>query len=135
MKKGKAIITVERHGDTLLLSPHTNLREGLFGEMEHEARAILNDLQDPTIKNVILDFSGTDFIGSSALGHLVRLRSVVESRNGRMALCNLSEHQREILQITKLDKLWPVCSNRDEALRTVRRDRDEPPETKELPAV
>jgi hypothetical protein len=38
-----------------------------------------------------------------------------------MAFCNLSEHEREVLTVTNLDRLWPVCGTRAEALASVRR--------------
>jgi hypothetical protein len=37
-----------------------------------------------------------------------------------MAFCRVSEHEREILQATRLDGLWPVCLSREEALHAVR---------------
>jgi hypothetical protein len=37
-----------------------------------------------------------------------------------MAFCNLSDHERDILQITHLDRLWPVYATRSEALEAVR---------------
>jgi anti-anti-sigma factor len=120
MTTEEAIFVVQHEGDTLVLSLHADLREGLFWEIEHEAKPILDEFQDPALKNVVLDFAGTDLFGSSALGLFIRLDKRVKTRHGRMALCNLSEHQREILQVTKLDRLWPVHANRAEALRAVR---------------
>jgi hypothetical protein len=38
-----------------------------------------------------------------------------------MAFCNVSDHEKEILQITRLDKSWPICASRSEALEAVRR--------------
>ena len=37
-----------------------------------------------------------------------------------MAFCNVSNHEKEILQITRLDHLWPICSSRSEALAAVK---------------
>jgi hypothetical protein len=37
-----------------------------------------------------------------------------------MAICNVSEHEREILDVTRLSKLWPLCASREEALAVVR---------------
>lgn len=36
-----------------------------------------------------------------------------------MAFCNLSDHEREILAITKLDSLWAICDSREETLQRV----------------
>jgi hypothetical protein len=37
-----------------------------------------------------------------------------------MAFCNVSDHEKEILQITNLDHSWPICSSRTEALEAVK---------------
>lgn len=37
-----------------------------------------------------------------------------------MAICNVSAHEKEVLQITHLDHLWPICSSRSEALKAVK---------------
>jgi hypothetical protein len=31
-------------------------------------------------------------------------------------------HEKEILQVTQLDRLWPICQSRVEALEAVKRD-------------
>jgi hypothetical protein len=36
-----------------------------------------------------------------------------------MAFCNLSPQEKEILRLTKLDSLWPICGSREEAMQTV----------------
>ena len=43
----------------------------------------------------------------------------ISGRKGRMAFCNASEHEKEILKITKLDSLWDICATREESLRVV----------------
>jgi anti-anti-sigma regulatory factor len=61
-----------------------------------------------------------DYGGSTALGFFVRLSLAVRDRGGRMAFCNVSEHEREILETTNLDWLCPLCVSRQDALRAVR---------------
>ena len=38
---------------------------------------------------------------------------------GHIALCNASDVGREVLEIAKFDKVWPLVNSRAEALRTV----------------
>jgi len=87
--------------------------------IEAGAREILELLDGTGIKNVILDFDKTDSYGSTALGFFLKLLKRVRLRNGRMAFCNVSDHEREILRITNLDHIWPICSSRSEALEAV----------------
>jgi anti-anti-sigma factor len=70
---------------------------------------------------VVLDFRKTDYYGSTALGFFVKLWKRVRDRDGRMAFCGVSDHEREILRVTHLDGMWPICSSREEAVQAVER--------------
>jgi len=110
---------VEREGQTLIVTALTDLRELDFLEIEAGARDILQMLGNGTIKNVVMDFYKTDYYGSTALGFFIKLWKRVRDRKGHMAFCGVSDHEREILQVTNLDGLWPICSSREEALKAV----------------
>jgi anti-anti-sigma factor len=114
-----ATFDVEREGRTLIVTPRTDLRELDYQTIEVGATEILSLLGNGTIKNVVLDFHNTDYYGSTALGFFVKLWKRVRDRHGRMAFCGLSAHEREILQATNLDGLWPLCSSRLEAIQAV----------------
>jgi anti-anti-sigma factor len=110
---------VEREGQTLIITPREDLRELDFRAIEAGASDILRLLGSGTIKNVVLDFHKTDYYGSTALGFFVKLWKRIRECDGRMAFCGVSDHEREILRVTKLDALWPICPSREEALMTV----------------
>jgi len=115
------IFEIEQQGDTIIAAPAVDLREFDFQRIEEGAERILDLLNAPGIKNVVLDFHKTDYYGSTALGFFLKLWKRVRVRNGRMAFCNVSEHEKEILQVTKLDHLWSICSSRSEALKAVKK--------------
>jgi anti-anti-sigma factor len=110
---------VERQGQTLLVTALTDLRELDYPKVEAGARDILHLLANGTIKNVVLGSHKTDYYGSTALGFFVKLWKRVRDCNGRMAFCGVSDHEREILKVTNLDGLWPICPSREEALKAV----------------
>jgi stage II sporulation protein AA (anti-sigma F factor antagonist) len=105
----------ERDGETLIVTPVTDLRELEFPQIEAGAKEILSLLASSSVKNVIMDFYRTDYYGSTALGFFVKLWKRVRERGGRMVFCNLSPHEREILAVMRLDTLWPLCGSREEA--------------------
>ena len=113
------LFAVDRVGDTVIVAPSSDLNEVAFQSIESGASQVLSVLNDPSAKNVVVDFHWTDYFGSTALAFLVRLWKRVIERKGRMALCNLSEHEQEILRVTKLDGLWPLVGSRAEAIRMV----------------
>jgi anti-anti-sigma factor len=110
---------VEREGRTIIITPLTDLRELDYQQVEAGARDILHLFGNNGIKNVVLDFHKTDYYGSTALGFFVKLWKRVRERSGRMAFCGVSDHEREILKVTRLDGLWPIWSSREEAVRAV----------------
>ena len=114
------IFEIEEEGDTIIVVPSVDLRELDYQRIETEAREILERLNDGSIKNVVLDFAKTDYYGSTALGFFLKLWKRVRCRNGRMAFCNVSDNEREILQITNRNKTWPILSSRNEALKVVK---------------
>jgi anti-anti-sigma factor len=120
MTSADGIFEVEQAGDTLIIVPVVDLRELDYEQIEEGASRSLDLLNSTGIKNVVIDFHKTDYYGSTALGFFVRIWKRVRRRNGRMVFCNVSDHEKEILQITNLDHSWPICSSRDEALEAVR---------------
>lgn len=116
------IFEIEQQGDTLIVVPAVDLRELDYQRIESGGEDILLLLNGTGTKNVVLDFHKTDYYGSTALGFFMKLWKRIRGRDGRMAFCNLSEHEKEILQFTKLDHLWPIYSSRSEALEMIRGD-------------
>ena len=116
----EGIFETERQENTLIIVPAVDLRELDYQRIEAGARDILFLLNATSIKNVVMDFHKTDYYGSTALGFFLKLWKRVRSQKGRMAFCNVSDHEKEILQIMHLDRLWPICLSRFEALEVVR---------------
>jgi anti-anti-sigma factor len=112
-----ATFEIEREGSTLIVTPVVNLRE--FEYVESNAKEVVAVLRDLSIKNLVIDFQRTDYFGSSALALFVKLWKMMTGRNGGMVFCNLSKHEHEILQVTKLDTLWTICESRAEAMKVV----------------
>jgi len=120
MDTTRLVFETERDGDTIILTPKHDLGELQFAEIESAASSVLEWIKLAQVKNVIIDFHKTDYFGSTALGFFTKLWKRVKIATGHMALCNVSEHEREILRITNLDRLWPICNSRDKAIEAVR---------------
>jgi anti-anti-sigma factor len=115
------LFVVELQGETLIVTPTCDLHELDFRAIEANGTAVLQRLQSGTARNVVVDLQQTTCCGSTALGEFVQLWRVVKARRGRMALCNVSDQEREALEVTNLDTMWPICSSREEALIAVNR--------------
>ena len=111
------IFQTERQDDTIIVIPVLDLNEFEFQRIEAGAGAILRLLEDAHVKNVVVDFHRVDYFGSTALGFFVKLWKRARKKDGHMALCNVSEHEKEILKGTMLDNLWTICASREDAMR------------------
>ena len=113
------VFAEEKRGDTLVVTPLENLREFEFDRLEAAAVGVFQEIEAKAVKNVVLDFGKTDFYGSTALGFFVKLWKRVRAGGGQLVFCNVSSHEREVLQLTHLDHCWPVCGSLEEALQVV----------------
>ena len=77
----------------------------LLGEAVHA--------EPPTL---LLDLSGTRFIGSRFIELLVQAWKRLGQRGGVMALCGVQPFCSEVLHTTKLDTLWRSYVTRDEGV-------------------
>ena len=68
---------------------------------------------------VVIDLSYTKFFGSSFIEVLFRVWNRVNGAGGKFALSGLTSYCREVLEITHLDKLWPMLPNADEAVAAI----------------
>jgi anti-anti-sigma factor len=109
-------IAVEREGSVLILIPHADLGESHWLDVEGESGEVVRMVEDPSIRHVVVDLGHADYVGSEALGWFLRLRKRVAPRGGRVLLCRLSPHAREIIRVTQLDKILDVYPSRAGAL-------------------
>jgi anti-anti-sigma factor len=114
------LFDVQHIGQTLIVAPQRNLSEVDWKEIDAGMASVLDLLGTATVRNVVLDFHKTDYFGSTALGYFLKLWKRVREGKGRLAFCRLSNHEREILAVAGLDRLWPVCASREEALQAIR---------------
>jgi anti-sigma B factor antagonist len=68
----------------------------------------------------ILDLANVKFIPSLTLGAMVRLGNAFRSRNQRLMLAGLQPTVRQVMTITKLDRIFEIHDNVDAALKAIR---------------
>jgi anti-anti-sigma factor len=118
------LLDIESRDETVIVTPTASLSEFDFQRIEAEAKAVLALFDDRRLRNAVIDLCRTAYSGSTALGFFVRLWKKVSLKGGRMAVCNASPQEREILSVTGIDTLWPICASREEALRVVEQPQD-----------
>ncbi|QHM71024.1 STAS domain-containing protein [Mixta intestinalis] len=64
---------------------------------------------------LLLDFSRVDFIDSSCLGTLISLLKAINGK-GEMALCALNPNIQNMFKLTRMDRVFTLCTTQNEAL-------------------
>jgi anti-anti-sigma factor len=115
-----ALFAIDREDETVVVTPLADLGELAYPQLEAGANELLGVLDHAPARNLVLDFHRAAYNGSTVLPFFLRLWMRVSRHSGRMALCNITAHEKDLLRITKLDQLWPICGSRGEALEAVR---------------
>lgn len=69
---------------------------------------------------IVLDLSQVEMLNSSGLGDWVRLTAQVNTQEGRVILANPSAFVAGVLETTRLDRFFEICSSVDEAVARLR---------------
>lgn len=77
-----------------------------FG-LVHEFRSAYEGLSDD-IQTVVVDFSKTEYIDSSALGMLLNMRKALGAGTRTIRLTNCRPEVRKVLDISRFDKLFVI---------------------------
>ena len=114
--------TLERRGDVLVFVPSARLEEFDLATAEEVSGVLLGPIDELSMPMLIIDLEGVDFFGSSFLSLLLRCWKAVLVKGGQMVLAGVSPRARELLRITSLDIVWPMYTNRSEALAALQSD-------------
>ena len=102
-EQGQQVITVSLAGDVDL----------------HHSPAVRNELirlagEKPAC--LIIDLAGVDYMDSSGVATLVEALQRVRRYGGRLALVAPNERVRSIFEIARLDSIFRIAANRQDAL-------------------
>ncbi len=117
MPQAKVVMNVRQ------VSPTTSIID-VQGEVTAFAENVLTsaytEASTPTTRNIILNFSGLEYMNSSGIGLLVTLLIRVNRQKQRMLSYGLSEHYRNIFEITRLSDAIHIYNTEAEALAAAR---------------
>ena len=110
---------MEQQGDTLVITPLHSLGSLVESEIQSELSEALDMIDGEGARNVVIDFVKMPYFGSSLLESQLRLWRSVERAQGKMFLCNVSDVGKEVLEISRLNRIWPVYDSRDDAIQAI----------------
>src|ERR1700678_1569174 len=102
----------ERAGDTLIVGPGSSVRSLAGPEFSVDRGSLVEEIRDPDVCSVVVDFSNVDYFGSLLLDTLCMAWKHARECGAGIALCNVSSFGQEILRKAKLNVPWPVFPSR-----------------------
>lgn len=104
----------ELSGNVLTLSLDGDL---IGGEDTQGILSIVQNRIEEGIIRCIIDISDVRFINSSGIGILITILTKLRNKEGELILINPSEQVKKLLIITKLNAIFNVLVNREEAIK------------------
>ena len=96
----------------------------IVGEVTGSAESILTDAYNKasgdSARAVVLNFSGLEYMNSSGIGLLVTLLIRAQRQKLRLSACGLSEHYRQIFELTRLNEAIGIFASEDDALAALK---------------
>lgn len=103
---------VSKNDDVTLIEVEGQL---IVGNRQDLKNQVMEQIEDGDQKFVI-DFANTGYIDSSGLGVLVSLSKKIREQGGELRLSSLNDDLRTLFELTKLDTLFKITDNKEEAL-------------------
>ncbi len=100
-------VTVAKFVDKKILD-ETNIQiigNQMFGLVDEDGR-----------RKIVLDFSNVEYLSSAALGKLITMDKKVKAAKGKLRLCCIRPEIYEVFEITRLNKIFDIKTNQEQAL-------------------
>lgn len=76
----------------------------------------LLELLDKSPERIVVNLSGVSYMDSSGVASLVKLLSRIRRTNGSLVLYGLTDRVRGVFEITRLDSVFEIRADEQEAL-------------------
>jgi anti-sigma B factor antagonist len=115
MPEASPTMTVNQLKDISVIEFTSNkiLDEANIEEIKTTLFGLIDSKATPKL---LLDFANVDHMSSAALGTLINVSNRVKEKNGQLRLANIKPQIFEVFVITKLNKLFRILPNRQDAI-------------------
>ena len=86
------------------------------GESAPELERMCHQWITPEDRNLILDFSGLQYISSAGLSSVLSAGKAIDRHGGRLLICCLPARIKQIFMFSGFDTLFPFFDTREAAL-------------------
>jgi anti-sigma B factor antagonist len=89
-----------------------------LGPGTREFRQLITDTLEGGRKNILLNMAEVYYIDSSGLGELVAAYTAATRRGGKLKLMKLTQRVQDVVQLTKVYRIFEVFNDEDSAVRS-----------------
>lgn len=104
------------------ITPHTciiDVQGDITAQAETDLMNVYNEASQNGTRAIILNFSGLDYMNSSGIGLLVTLLIRVQRQKQRLLAYGLSDHYRQIFELTRLNEAIGLYADETAAITAV----------------
>lgn len=108
------LTVTESDGVTIVTFNDRNiLEEANIQAIGDEVTALI---EQAAVPKILIDFTNVEHLSSAALGTLITINNRIRQKGGQLRLCNIDSQIYEVFIITKLNKLFQIYDDREQAL-------------------
>jgi anti-sigma B factor antagonist len=89
-----------------------------LGQGTSRLRSLILNALDAGKKNILLNMSEVFYMDSSGLGELVAAYTTTTRRGGKLKLMKLTPRVQDVVQLTRVYRIFEVYDNEDAAVRS-----------------
>ena len=82
--------------------------------VDHEAKKLYQVIDEMEVPNLILNFSGLNYMNSKSIGYVTDWYGKITGKGGKMVICNPKPNILDILTVVGLANIMPI--HKDEAM-------------------
>ena len=104
------------------ITPYTciiDVQGDITAQAETDLMNVYNEASQNGTRAIILNFSGLDYMNSSGIGLLVTLLIRVQRQKQRLLAYGLSDHYRQIFELTRLNEAIGLYADETAAITAV----------------
>ena len=117
MNQAKATLSVRKVKDTACI---VDIQVEVTAAAEGALMDAYAQASNGNTRAIILNFSGLEYMNSSGIGLLVTLLIRVNRQKQKLLACGLSDHYRQIFELTRLNEAIGIFPSEAEALAATR---------------
>jgi len=108
-------ITEDKKGDVVVLALSGKLDATTSKTFQDKLLADINSGD----RRFVVDLSQVEYVSSSGLRVFLLASKRLNSSDGKIVLCSLKDHVRQVFDLAGFSSILSICSSRDEAFKSL----------------